>query len=72
MTTTILARQPGQNFATFLHGWLEPFRQERAKRTIYNRVYSELMAHSNRDLSDIGIDRADIPEIAQQAATATA
>lgn len=38
------------------------------RRTIYNAVYSELSALSERHLSDIGIARADIPRLAREQA----
>jgi uncharacterized protein YjiS (DUF1127 family) len=33
----------------------------------YNRTVSELSALSNRDLSDLGISRTDIPRLAREA-----
>jgi uncharacterized protein YjiS (DUF1127 family) len=33
----------------------------------YNRTVSELNALSNRELADLGIMRADIPQLARQA-----
>ena len=38
----------------------------RARRTYWN-VFQELSAYSDRELHDIGIDRADIHEIARLA-----
>ncbi len=32
----------------------------------YRETYNELMRLSNRELADLGIDRADIPTIARQ------
>ncbi len=34
----------------------------------YRETYNELMRLTNRDLADLGISRADIPEIARQSA----
>lgn len=39
-----------------------------AKRRIYGQTYNELSALSQRDLKDLGIARANIPEIARAAA----
>jgi uncharacterized protein YjiS (DUF1127 family) len=35
---------------------------------VYRRVYNELMMSSDRELRELGIERADIPRIATQAA----
>ena len=37
-------------------------------RSVYWNVVKELSYYSDRELHDLGIDRADIPEIAQAAA----
>lgn len=37
-------------------------------RTVYWNVVRELSFYSDRELHDIGIDRADVPEIAKAAA----
>jgi uncharacterized protein YjiS (DUF1127 family) len=34
----------------------------------YRETYNELMRLSNRDLTDLGINRTEIPSIARQAA----
>ncbi|WP_417250750.1 DUF1127 domain-containing protein [Celeribacter sp.] len=44
------------------------YREWRARRVEYNRVYSELSAMSARDLADIGISQHQIQDIARQAA----
>jgi uncharacterized protein YjiS (DUF1127 family) len=36
-------------------------------RRVYWTVLRELSAYSDRELQDIGIDRADVPEIARMA-----
>jgi uncharacterized protein YjiS (DUF1127 family) len=36
-------------------------------RRVYWTVLQELSAYSDRELQDIGIDRADVPEIARLA-----
>ena len=43
-------------------------RTRMARRAEFNRVYNELAAMSQRDLDDIGIARANIEEIAREAA----
>ena len=42
--------------------------ERQAQRQAFRRTLGELSAMSDRDLTDIGIDRADIRAIAQQAA----
>jgi uncharacterized protein YjiS (DUF1127 family) len=42
---------------------------ERKKRDAYNRTFGEFSAMSSRELNDIGIDRADIAEVAAQSAS---
>lgn len=42
--------------------------ERQAQRQAFRRTVSELSAMSDRDLTDIGIDRADIRVIAQEAA----
>lgn len=43
-------------------------RTRMARRAEYNRVYNELASMSQRDLDDIGIARANIEDIAREAA----
>lgn len=38
------------------------------RRAIYNQTKRELAALSNRDLSDLGLSRANISEVAREAA----
>jgi uncharacterized protein YjiS (DUF1127 family) len=38
------------------------------ERKIYRRVYNELMTCTDRELSELGFSRGEIPRIAQQAA----
>jgi uncharacterized protein YjiS (DUF1127 family) len=44
--------------------------QRRAQHRAYNVTVNELVALSDRDLTDLGIHRADIHDIARQAAYA--
>ncbi|TDL81588.1 DUF1127 domain-containing protein [Palleronia sediminis] len=46
---------------------LAALRQNRARRAEYLRVRGELEMLSNRELSDIGISRADIERVARSA-----
>ncbi|MCA0997375.1 DUF1127 domain-containing protein [Alloyangia pacifica] len=55
-------RQPG--FA----GMMARLRSARSRRAEYHRVYGELEQYSDRELTDIGISRANIRDIAWQAA----
>ena len=47
---------------------IEQVRIYAAKRRVYRRTFNELSALSQRDLNDLGIARANIPEIARTAA----
>lgn len=42
--------------------------QSRARNQAYRSTVSQLLALSNRELIDMGLDRADIHDIARQAA----
>lgn len=42
--------------------------EHKRARATYNRVFTELSEMSSRELSDIGISRSDIEQIAQSAA----
>lgn len=46
-------------------------RERRERRRLYRRTRSELYAMSDRELSDIGIARIQIPDIARDAAGLT-
>ena len=43
------------------------FRRYFKARNVYWNVVRELSYYSDRELHDLGIDRADIPDIARQA-----
>lgn len=47
---------------------LNLFRRFFHSRNVYWNVVRELSYYSDRELHDLGIDRADVPEIARQAA----
>ena len=42
--------------------------EQRITRRAYNQTFAELSAFTNRQLADVGIRRADIPQIALEAA----
>ena len=44
------------------------FRKYFRSRSVYWNVMRELASYSDRELHDLGIDRADVPQIARQAA----
>ena len=54
----------GQRLAALRADWAE----KAAKRKVYRTTYNELNALTNRDLSDLGIDRSMIKRIALEAA----
>lgn len=45
------------------------FAEQSKSRAAYRRTFDELSAMCNRDLADIGVDRAEIPRLATQAAS---
>ena len=47
---------------------VETIRDARVRRREYNRVYGELARMTDRDLTDIGISRSSIGDIAFEAA----
>lgn len=65
-TTTYAERRGG--LADRIVAGYEAFRRMNARRAEQARVRRELIALSDRELSDIGISRRQIPEIAAQAA----
>jgi uncharacterized protein YjiS (DUF1127 family) len=44
------------------------FREAQARRALYSRTVRELRALSDRDLADFGLHRANIEEVAHEAA----
>ncbi|WP_417242674.1 DUF1127 domain-containing protein [Celeribacter sp.] len=49
---------------------VEGLRHWRAQRAEFEKIYNELAQMTDRDLTDIGISRGQIRDIAQQAAAA--
>lgn len=47
---------------------IENFRIAAAQRTAFNRTYKELSRLTNRELSDIGLRRCDIEDVARNSA----
>ena len=54
--------------AQWISNKLEALREERRLRAVYRQTYRELSELSQRELADLGIDRANIREIALEAA----
>lgn len=51
-----------------LQGLFAQLREANVRRALYNQTRRELAALSDRDLSDLGFSRADIPDVAHRAA----
>lgn len=68
MTVTDFGRNAHHGLSAIVQNWFSQFRMERVKRAKYNHVYDELMRLTDRDLSDIGIARSDVADIARRAA----
>lgn len=47
---------------------IQRMQENRARRAIYRQTVRELNMLTNRDLADLGIDRAMIPQLAEDAA----
>lgn len=58
----------GSHVAERFNVALEAIKSFRARRAAFNRCFNELALLSDRELSDIGISRMDIPTIAAQEA----
>lgn len=71
MSVSDFAHHPGRSLAATLAHWTDRIRSQRAGRAMHARVYGELAALSDRELSDIGIARSDIDDIAARAAAQT-
>ncbi|MEM5477995.1 DUF1127 domain-containing protein [Pacificibacter sp. AS14] len=67
----ILHRHPLHDFVGAIDHIRSHMAVKRQTRAVYAKTHSELSAMSTRDLTDIGIDRADIPKIAAEAASMT-
>jgi uncharacterized protein YjiS (DUF1127 family) len=53
---------------TWMRDTRRQLREERKRRRIYSETYNELRSLSDRELADIGISRADLVDIARDAA----
>lgn len=54
-------------FTATCHRLVEHWRHEKARRASAAQVRRELEAHTDRELADLGLSRADIPAIARAA-----
>lgn len=59
---------PLHRLANALERMKQNIADQRNAKAVYDKTFSDLSAMSPRDLNDIGIDRADIAQIATQAA----
>jgi uncharacterized protein YjiS (DUF1127 family) len=62
----IAAPARGTTLTSAIYRALDAFRDYRARRTVFLRTITELDGLNDRMLTDLGISRADIPEIARQ------
>lgn len=58
----------GTGFAAYISQLQHQLREHRRRQAAYRRTYDELIRLDDRDLADLGISRADIPDIAREAA----
>ncbi|MCA3509565.1 MAG: DUF1127 domain-containing protein [Rhodobacter sp.] len=68
MTYVNLTRAASGSFQNRLAAVTKYVRAALVRRRVYNRTVRELSALTDRELTDLGIHRADIPQIALQAA----
>jgi uncharacterized protein YjiS (DUF1127 family) len=68
MTTTTTNIAPAAPAARGLRGFIAGIKTGMARHAVYRKTYKELADLTDRDLSDIGISRADISRIATEAA----
>ncbi|WP_151720257.1 DUF1127 domain-containing protein [Gemmobacter serpentinus] len=68
MAHVISNRASGFSFAETVSNVLSNLRAARARRAIYVRTLNELRILSDRDLSDLGISRLQIEDLAFEAA----
>jgi uncharacterized protein YjiS (DUF1127 family) len=59
---------PRSTLAARLTAVVESVRAARARRAVYRETYAELARLSDRDLADLGLHRAEIDQIARDAA----
>lgn len=65
MSYVINAVAPGFNIMAHINGWIETSKKSLALSADYKRTYNELANLENRELSDIGVRRCDIADIAR-------
>ncbi len=68
MATIDIHSLPADSQRGSLSRMIERFKLARSRRAEYFRLVSELETYSDRDLADIGFHRANIRDIAWQAA----
>ncbi len=61
-------RTQGLNIAGYFRNFSQRYADWRVAREAYLRTYRELSSLTDRELSDIGISRAQIEDIARQSA----
>lgn len=71
--TNITANAPrsaGFNFGTFFTNAIADFKAARAKRAVFKETYLQLNSMTDRELTDMGISRLVVRDIALKAAAA--
>ena len=68
--STIAPHVAGASFGQIIVDTFTDFKARRAQRAAYRQVFNELSAMSDRDLSDIGLGRSMIRDVARRAADA--
>lgn len=68
MTKQIALSAPIAHEPAFLRSILERITAKRARKKVYRETLNELRALSDRDLSDLGLSRANIHSVAWEAA----
>lgn len=62
------ARQNRPVLSRYLHDIAKALRLRAESRTVYRRTLAELQSMSERELSDFGFHRSELPDIARRAA----
>ena len=65
MAHAINSVAPGFNLIARIGGWIEDTKVTLALNADYKRTFAELSNLDNRELSDIGVRRCDIADIAR-------
>jgi uncharacterized protein YjiS (DUF1127 family) len=63
-TTRVAAERPLIGFA----GWIAGLKAAYARRSLYLRTLNELRALTDRELTDLGLSRVGIEDVAREAA----